>query len=326
MSHIDADSCAYTKAELELFETKPTQTAILSGRLVEVQPTTSIDNKDVIEFNKQNNEKHYIDLRETTLYIKAKIVKQDGSTLRKMQADGTTLEQNAQCYQINYLIASMFKQVEVSLAGKQIGTTSSMYAYRSYLESLLSHGEDAKTHQFRAGGYFKDLANMETTGDTIRDSSATNNGAIARFKMVKFSRSFELQGCIHNEMFEQGKLLLSKVPLTVKLTMGNPKFNLMSALTTTDHTMKLEKAILYASHNEIASFVGVANEEKLLTAYGKYPVARIKMRYFQKAAGTADLSEANLCKGETPRRIILSLVASNASYSHRRKTIYLSRL
>ncbi|XP_064639584.1 uncharacterized protein F54H12.2-like [Lineus longissimus] len=296
MSLIDADSCACTKAELELFETKPTQTAILSGRLVEVQPTTSIDNTDVIEFNTQTDEKHYIDFRETTLYIKAKIVKQDGSTLREKQADGNTLEQNAQCYPINYLVASMFKQVEVSLAGKQIGTTTSMYTYRSYLEALLSHGEDAKTHQLRAGGYFKDLANMETTGATISDSSATNKGAIARFKMANFSRSFELQGRIHNEMFEQGKLLLSKVPLTVKLTMGNPKFNLMSASTTTDYKIKLEKAIIYASHKEIASYVRVGHEEKLLTANAKYPVARIETRYFQKAAGTADLSEANLCK------------------------------
>ncbi|XP_064639788.1 uncharacterized protein F54H12.2-like [Lineus longissimus] len=187
-----------------------------------------------------------------------------------------------------------------------------MYAYRSYLEALLSHGEDAKTHQLRAGGYFRDLANMETTGAAISDSSATNKGAIARFKMAKFSRSFELQGRIHNEMFEQGKLLLSKVPLTVELAMGNPKFNLMSASTTTDYKIKLEKAILYASHNEIASYVRVAHEEKLITANAKYLVARIKTRYFQKAAGTADLSEANLCKGETPRRIILGLVANNA--------------
>ncbi|XP_064641952.1 uncharacterized protein F54H12.2-like [Lineus longissimus] len=211
------------------------------------------------------------------------------------------------------IIASMFKQVEVSLARKQIGTTSSMYAYRSYLEALLSHGEYAKTHQLRAGGYFKELANMETTRATISDSSATHNkGAIARFKMAKFSRSFELQGRIHNEMFEQGKLLLSKVSLTVKLTMGNPEFNLMSASTTTDYKIKLEKAILYASHKEIASYVRVTHEEKLLTANAKYPVARIETRYFQKAAGTADMSEANLCKGETPRRIILGLVASYA--------------
>ncbi|XP_064651646.1 uncharacterized protein F54H12.2-like [Lineus longissimus] len=310
MSLIDADSCACTKAELELFETEPTQTAITSGKLVEVHPTTSIENTDVIEFNTQTDEKNYIDLRETTIYIRAKIVKLDGTALTEKTGD--TVDPKAQCYPINYLVGTMFKQAEISLSGTQIGSTSSMYAYRSYLEALLSYGKDAKTHQLRAGGYFKDVTDMETTGATISDSTATNKGAVSRFKMTKFSQSFELQGRIHNEMFEQGKLLLSKVPLTVKLTLGNPKFSLMSASTATDYKIKLEKAILMTSVKEIASYVRVAHEQRLLAANAKYPVTRIEMRYYQKAAGGSDLSEANLCKGETPRRIAIGLLASNA--------------
>lgn len=310
MALIDADSCICTKAELELFETKPTQTAITGGRLTAIHPTTSIDQTDVIEFSTTTGEKDYLDLRESTIYIKAKIVKDDNTNLPEKVAGA--LNAAAQVYPINYPLASMFKQVEVLLNGKQIGSSSSLYPYRAMMEALLTHTEDAKNHQLRCGGYFKDLSGMETTGATISDGTAANKGAVNRFKMTKFSRSFELEGRVHHEMFEQGKLLLSRVPITVRLTLGNPKFILMSASDDTDYKIKLEKAIFYASVKEIASYVRLAHEQRLLSANAKYPVSRIEMRYFHKAAGTDDLSETNLCKGEIPRRIVLGLIDGSA--------------
>jgi hypothetical protein len=306
MSLIDNTSCICTKNELSLFETLPTQTAITKGKLVPIHPTTAIAGSDVIEFNITTGDREYIDLRESTLYFKMKITK----------ADNTALNVDAgpagQVYPINYPVATFFKHVEVLLNGKQIGSSNSLYPYRSMMEVLLNYTRDAKNHQLRAGGYYKDLDDLETTGNTITNETATNKGAIARFKMSKYNKSFELEGRIHNEMFEQGKLLLSKLPLTIKLTKANPNFALMSASNDTEYKLTIEKALFNASIKTISSSISLAHEKRLLTANAKYPVTRIEMRYFTKAAGSASLSETNLCQGEIPKRIVIGLVESTA--------------
>ena len=55
---------------------------------------------------------------------------------------------------INYIIASLFSQVDVSLGSRVTNT----YSSRSIIETLLNFGTDAKTSQLTMGMYTKDQA------------------------------------------------------------------------------------------------------------------------------------------------------------------------
>lgn len=310
MALVDAESCICTRAELELFETKPTQTAIESSRIEEIKPIVSIDQSDSIEFQITTGQDDYLDLRETSLYLRGKIVDEDGEDLA--EKDGEALDVTAMVFPVNYFIGSFFQQVEVTLGSQQIGASSSMYAYRAFLEATLTYNNDAKTHQLRTGGYYKDTKEPDKTGTTISDGSSSNKGAVNRFKWTKFSKSFEAEGRIHNEMFLQDKLLLGRVRVSIRLTRHSPKFTLMSEENTANYQIKLEKARLKASIKTIASYVRVAHEERLLEVNAKYPVTRCEMRHFTKSAGLSDLSEANLATGELPRQIVIGLVETEA--------------
>lgn len=307
MALIDTASAIVTKNELELFATKPTQTAIESGRIISVNPTTALANSDFIEFSIVTGNHEYIDLRETTLYIKTKITKSDGTAL----AEGGGAP--ARVYPVNYPIGSFFRQVEVQLGGKTIGTSSNLYGYRALFQVLLNHCPDAKQHQLRAGGFYMDHSNMEETGAAIVNATSTNKGANSRFKLSKYSRSFELEGSIHHEIFEQNKLLLSGIPLTIKLTPADANFCLMSASDATSYKIEFQKALLKASIKRIAPYVHKAITTRMETSNCKYPILRREMRQFQPAAhNTRSISEPNLCQGQLPRRIVLALVENQA--------------
>ena len=70
--------------------------------------------------------------------IKCKILKLNSPILAN--TDRVTL--------INYLIGSLFSQVDVKLGGKIISSSASTYSYHAYLETLLNcNGETKKLNQ-----------------------------------------------------------------------------------------------------------------------------------------------------------------------------------
>jgi hypothetical protein len=57
----------------------------------------------------------------------------------------------------NYL-HSLFSQVDVLLNGTLITSSINTYAYRAYIETLLSYGTDAKSSQLTSALFYKDEA------------------------------------------------------------------------------------------------------------------------------------------------------------------------
>ena len=78
------------------------------------------------------------------LYLQAKITKQDG----------TNLDANDPVGPVNLLLHSLFSQVDISLNGIQVTTSTNTYPYRAMLETLLSYGGDAKKSQLTSALYY----------------------------------------------------------------------------------------------------------------------------------------------------------------------------
>ena len=59
-------------------------------------------------------------------------------------------------------LQSLFQQVDVSLKDVQVSQSSGTYAYRAYIESILSYELEAKNSQLTAALFYKDTAgNMD---------------------------------------------------------------------------------------------------------------------------------------------------------------------
>ena len=137
-----------------------------------------------------------MDLSNVMLYVRAKIVRNNNGDLA---ADSTSAP-------VNLLLHSMFSQVDVSLNGTLISSSTNTYPYRSMLETLLSYGEDAKKSQLTAELFYKDDAgNMEETVVVGAGNRTPNAGLQKRRALITQSREFDMMGRIHSDIFFQEK-------------------------------------------------------------------------------------------------------------------------
>jgi hypothetical protein len=88
----------------------------------------------------------YVDLKRSNLYVKTKIAKGDGSKLETMDYVGP----------VNLFLQSMFYQVEVTMQGKHVTSTTNHYPYKAMIQTLLSYSNEAKTSQLTSQLWEKD--------------------------------------------------------------------------------------------------------------------------------------------------------------------------
>jgi len=182
----------------------PTQTSIHQAEWVEYQPLTSIFGNAPIEFGVVGSGEEYVDLSNVMLYLRAKIVRNNSGDLA---ADSTAAP-------VNLLLHSMFSQVDVSLNGTLISSSTNTYPYKSMLETLLSYGGNAKKSQLSAALFYKDdSGNMEETIVTAAGNRKPNAGQQKRHALITQSREFDMMGRIHSDIFFQEKYLLNQVDI-----------------------------------------------------------------------------------------------------------------
>ncbi|GFY77595.1 uncharacterized protein F54H12.2 [Trichonephila inaurata madagascariensis] len=75
----DSPECA--KSELNLFTLPPTQTVIEKGQWIQFHPIANVTDGGPVEFLISGSGEDYLDLSQTQLYVKAKILKNDGKVL-----------------------------------------------------------------------------------------------------------------------------------------------------------------------------------------------------------------------------------------------------
>ena len=82
MALVHDQSCECMKSELDLFAVPPTQANVEMGHWIEHKPLSAIDGDNVtVSFTVSGSGDDYIDLHHTILYVKAQIVKTDGTAV-----------------------------------------------------------------------------------------------------------------------------------------------------------------------------------------------------------------------------------------------------
>ena len=307
MSVLDGMSCECLKSELDLFSVPSTQTSIEQTSFKQYHPVSTVTGHSPIEFHVPATDEDYLDLQQSFLYLKVRIQSGLGTNLVPGDNENNPAD-NSFVFPINYFVNTQFKNVDVYLSNTQVNYN--MYAYRAYLETLLSYGSDAKNGPLRCGLYFPDQSEPDLHDKTVNAADCANPGARERYLQTRYSHQIEMIGRIHSPLFTQQKLLLNKVDLRVKFNRHDPKFCLMALKTDQNYSITVDQAILNICHKTVSPSVREAHEIGLMKTNAKYPLKHSDVKFFTKAQGHADLSEPNLCSGILPRKVIVGLVRS----------------
>jgi hypothetical protein len=108
----------------------------------------------------------------------------------------------------------MFSSLGVSLNGKPVTQHETNYHYKAYLEKLLNYGADASGTHLVSSFWFLDTATDE--GSLSADKA--NKGYTTRLNHLNESKTIELYGRLHADLFNSDRMLINGVDMNIKLT------------------------------------------------------------------------------------------------------------
>lgn len=283
---------------LDLFSIPGTNTSILQSNYVQLNPTSSITDNSTIEFYIPGTGLDYLDLNNTTLHTRVKIVK----------ADGTALDADEPVGLINYPAASLFSQVDVVLGDKLITQSANTYGYRAYIEALLHYDKSTIETALSPGLFILDTPGHH---DAQTTHNGTNLGMRGRQAYTALSMEVDLISPLHVDFFLQEKLLLNGVDVRVRLTRAKNEFCLMRH-GGDEFKVVILAASLYVKKVTPAPHIALAHAQALLQSNARYAYDRTEIKCFTLARGSRSISLENLFLGRQPRALALGLVENGS--------------
>ena len=327
---------------LEIFDTAPTQTAVEQSYDVEFLPTSALRDGGVIEFYVPASSEDYIDLRNSRLYIKAKIV---------TNSTGEDVDNLANVAPINNLLQSMWSNIELIINEHLVAHSNNVHGYVATISHLLHDSEEYMNSEGRLHLLYKDTAgklgstnalepNTENSipGYSIQVKDETsaagtarrvaslvtgarigNYGLHQRFLATHSSRSFEMLGGLRIDMFEQIRYLPSGIAMKLRLHPQQRAFCLMAPSTSNDYKLQVLQATLIVRKVKVSPGVIVGHDEALQEKPAEYPVVHKECKSFAIASGLLQFKQDNIFLGQLPTRVVLAMVtarAFNGSFEH----------
>lgn len=288
------------KSELDLFTGRPIQNDIKSNRTVGYKTTTSLDNASQLEFFCPADTENFRDLASIYLWLKFKVVKLSGEDFVETDAN------QPGC--VNYLVNSLFSEINISLNETTITKNADNYPYRAYIEALLNYSEDtAKTHLTNAMFY------LDTYGaNGSLSATDANSGFKKRAATLRNSKTVEIMGRIHVDLFNSSKLMLNNVSMRVKLNRASPEFYMFSKSNDVTGKIKILDATLFVKQVEINPTLSLKIEKKLLETPASYHIQRVEVKNNTVGTGANSINIPYLLQGQIPKYIIFGLVKNDS--------------
>ena len=287
---------------LDIFKSLGLQTSVESGEWSEYRPVAALDGTGPLEYSIPPSGLYY-DLSNCYLRVKVRVTRPNGDALAG--ADDQNLVPS------NLFLHSLFSEVDVFLNSVQISSPSGCYPYVAYLQTLLTYSPEVKETQLAAAGYYKDVG-----GFMEAQEGDDNTGMVARKRMIAGSRTVELIGRLHADIFHQEKYLLNHVGLRIKLFRSNTAFLLKSSEDAggqrRQYAVHIDDASFFARALKISPTIQLSHARVLGTTNAVYPITRTKVRVLNVAAGSFSFHQDNLWLDKIPNRMVVTFVRSDA--------------
>jgi hypothetical protein len=283
---------------LNFFSIPAQDVGVLERKWVTIRPINSVSDTSPIEFNVDGNMATYLDLKNSTVCVKFKVVK----------ADGSDIGESEQVAPINLFSATMWKQVDVQLGYENLRGVNIYYPYKAMFDVLLDTTEGYKKSQLAAQLFRKD-----NSGSMDADNNTeTNDGFNWRNDKVVGSKPVEMEGNLFLDICQQERLILNGVQLNIKMWPSRNPFKFMSSTEKADYKVKILEAYMKVCLITVNPAIMVAQREVIQMAPAVYPLKRSEIRVYSMSATEMNLNVENLFNGDVPHFLCVGLVSTDA--------------
>ncbi len=207
---------------------------VLSSHEQETYPTTSLDEK-CIEFEFQTDRNYYVDITQTYLALKLKLVRGRGYETynskevkkehkRKAKTEEEeTAEEEAPVplvTHVNNFSRSIFPNVEAYINNQQIYNSNGLYAHR--FNNFKGAISEYKGVLHCEGGNYEELP------DEILEAPLSESFFTRRMKMPSRPDGFMLYGKLGVDFFSTSELLYPNMKIRLPLMRAGPNFDMIS--------------------------------------------------------------------------------------------------
>ena len=276
--------------QLECFSAPPTQCSIERAVDGEIRPLSTLVSNQPIEFCVNSAVDEYINFSESYIYVMARVKLSRDDRAEAKKEDWESV------FPAQYLLHSIFSQVDVLLANNEITIAPQTYQYRSYLEALLGFAESAKKTHLKCSLF----GSKEYRNSVVKPESGIGPDG----------KWFEMMGRLHLDLTFQQKLMIGGCDFKLKLLPSDPKFYFMAAKHLKAE-LELGEVTLFMHKSKVFPSIVSAHAAALKISPAVYPVTRCEVKRIGITQGQLDYIQ-DIIRGPIPRRIFVMLVDTAA--------------
>lgn len=282
--------------QLSIFEPPPVDTTIQTREWIEFRPVSQISEYSAVEFNIPPLSTGYMDLRNSRLKIK----------LRILNNSNTPISEEDPVALANLPLHTIFAQVDTSLQQTPVSQLGTNYPYKAYIDTLLNTSAENRDIRF-SQLFFKDTSDPDDA-DPVK---GLNIGLYQRHQYTKGGKLVDLEGPLHVDLFQQQRLILNGVALTLKLWPSKEPFRLMSA-SGGDYKIQIVDASFKLCIQRPNPALTMAHLKMLEKSPAIYPYLFSNLKIGSIAKGEFSLTMDDVFQGEVPSTLVVGLVSSSA--------------
>ena len=206
---------------------------VLSSHEEKIYPITSLD-ENCLEFEFRRGRNYYVDLRQTYLALKLKLVRgrryetYDTKEVKKEHKEeakaeeGETAEEDAPVpltTNVNNILHSTFSNVEMYINNQQIYNSNGFYAHKSYISNNFKGTFSQYKGVLHCEGY-----DYEEFPDEIMEAPLSESFFTRRMKMLNIPDGFMLYGKMRVDFFSTSELFYPNMKIRLRLIRARTNF------------------------------------------------------------------------------------------------------
>uniref|UniRef100_A0A914NG41 Major sperm protein n=1 Tax=Meloidogyne incognita TaxID=6306 RepID=A0A914NG41_MELIC len=293
---IDRDSLDTITNAVEIFQVPPTNVTISSSKTFEILPSNPLT--DTPFHFKIHSSENFIDLSKCYLFTEFRIRKENANG----QPVNITLDENVAPIQ---MIGSTFiNNMRISINGREIFNSNSLYAYKTYFSHELSYSLGAKSSHLNAAGYYYDSGVSQESGASFN----------SRRNLFVNSRTAQFVSKLDADLFNQPQYLVNHCEVDIEILPNETKFLLIAPLPVgaqpTRYIFEVVSCKLYVKKLDLMDGLALDIARRLDVKPARYAIRKTMMKPLFISQGRYEF-HANLFMDQIPRRITLGLVANS---------------
>ena len=305
---IGKDEIASSK--FDLYAPIEIENSIRKSHSLSFRPISSVGSSGPFSFDIPADPDKYTDAETFRLHGRMRI--------KKKASNGTlsNLPGSEKVSTVNNIFDSLWSSISKELNGTEISDPSSRwYAYKAYIENLLSYSTSTKDTILPSKGYIQDTADEFDSLDNASSADVSNNDGY-KLRKAMFAESEWVYFCnnIHVDLTTLRKVIPPNVKITMSLQRNSDEFCLLSPKDASTFAIELDD--LKITLNRYEASRAIENNHANSLKAGKKPVLpmdRSILKTYTKQTGTSDLSHYNIISGrQLPEQVFVAIVDENA--------------